>query len=122
MTDVTTVVDGYIAMWNETRGDARREIIAATWADDATYLDPLMSGAGAAGLDAMVSGAQEQFPGCRFELTAGPDHHHDRVRFSWRMLGPNGGDAVAHGVDFGTLADDGRLHSVTGFLEPAVSK
>jgi hypothetical protein len=122
MADVTTVVDGYIAMWNEAGADARREIIAATWADDATYLDPLMSGAGPEGIDAMVAGAQAQFPGCRFELTAGPDHHHDRVRFAWRMVGPNGGGAVAHGVDFATLAEDGRLRSVTGFLEPAASE
>ena len=121
MADVTTVVDGYIAMWNETSAAARRAIIATTWADDATYLDPLMSGAGAEGIDAMVSGAQEQFPGCRFELTEGPDHHHDRVRFAWRMLGADGGAPVAHGVDFATLADDGRLRSVTGFLEPGAA-
>jgi SnoaL-like protein len=119
MADVRTVVDGYIAMWNETGDDERRAIIATTWADDATYLDPLMSGAGAEGINAMVAGAQEQFPGCRFELTEGPDHHHDRVRFSWRMLGANGDAPVARGVDFATLAGDGRLRSVTGFLEPA---
>ena len=29
------------------------------------------------------------------------------------------GEPVAGGVDFGTLADDGRLRAVTGFLEPA---
>jgi hypothetical protein len=115
--EVTTVVDGYIAMWNETSPDARRAIIAETWSEDGTYLDPLMSGEGAPGIDAMVAGAQEQFPGHRFELTAGPDHHHDRVRFAWRMVGANGGAAVAHGVDFATLADDGRLRTVTGFLE-----
>jgi SnoaL-like domain len=120
--EVTTVVDGYIAMWNETSAEARRAIIAETWTEDATYLDPLMSGEGAAGIDAMVSGVQEQFPGHRFELTAGPDHHHDRVRFAWRLVDANGGPAVAHGVDFATLADDGRLRSVTGFLEPAASE
>ena len=120
--EVTTVVDGYIAMWNETSGEARRAIIAETWTEDATYVDPLMSGEGAAGIDAMVSGVQEQFAGHRFELTAGPDHHHDRVRFAWRLVGANGGPAVAHGVDFATLADDGRLRSVTGFLEPAASE
>jgi hypothetical protein len=120
--EVTTVVDGYIAMWNETSAEARRAIIAETWAEDATYLDPLMAGEGAAGIDAMVSGVQEQFPGHRFELTAGPDHHHDRVRFAWQLVGANGGPAVAHGVDFATLAGDGRLRSVTGFLEPAASE
>ena len=121
MNDITATVNNYIAVWNETVPEERRARIADTFADGATYLDPLQSGDGREGIDAMVAGAQEQFPGCRFELTAGPDHHHDRVRFSWRMVGPNGGGAVAHGVDFATLAADGRLHSVTGFLEPAAS-
>jgi hypothetical protein len=67
----------------------------------------------------MVAGAQAQFPGARFELVAGPDHHHDRVRFAWRMVGANGAGEMARGVDFATLAEDGRLRSVTGFLEPA---
>ena len=121
-TQVTAVVDGYIAMWNETSPEARRAIIAETWSEDGTYLDPLMSGEGAAGIDAMVAGVQEQFPGHRFELTSGPDHHHHRVRFAWRLVGANGGAAVARGVDFATLADDGRLRSVTGFLEPAAGE
>jgi hypothetical protein len=121
MADVTTVVDAYIAMWNETSPEARRAIVAQAWSEDGTYLDPLMSGEGRAGIDAMVAGAQAQFPGARFELVSGPDHHHDRVRFAWRMVGGDGAGEVARGVDFATLADDGRLRSVTGFLEPAAA-
>src|SRR4051812_9837074 len=118
MADITTVVDQYIAMWNETAAEARRAIVARAFGDDGTSLDPLMAGAGPAGIDAMVAGAQAQFPGVRFELTAGPDEHHDRVRFAWRMVGGDGAE-LARGVDFATLAEDGRLRSVTGFLEPA---
>jgi hypothetical protein len=121
MADVTTVVDAYIAMWNETDAGARRAIVARAFGDDGAYLDPLMAGEGPDGIDAMVAGAQAQFPGARFELVSGPDHHHDRVRFAWRMVGPNGGGELARGVDFATLADDGRLRSVTGFLEPAAA-
>jgi hypothetical protein len=121
MADVTTVVDAYIAMWNETDADARRAIVARAFGDDGTYLDPLMSGEGPDGIDAMVAGAQAQFPSVRFELVSGPDHHHDRVRFAWRMVGANGAGELARGVDFATLAGDGRLRSVTGFLEPAAA-
>jgi hypothetical protein len=121
MADITTVVDAYIAMWNERDPDARRAIVSEAWSADATYLDPLMSGEGPDGIDAMVAGAQAQFPGQRFELTAGPDQHHDRVRFAWRMVGEDGGAEVARGVDFATLDADGRLRSVTGFLEPAAA-
>jgi hypothetical protein len=121
MADVTTVVDAYIAMWNETSPEARRAMVARAFGEDGTYLDPLMAGEGPDGIDAMVAGAQAQFPGARFELTGGPDHHHDRVRFAWRMIGGDGAGEIARGVDFATLADDGRLRSVTGFLEPAAA-
>jgi hypothetical protein len=117
MDDITSVVHNYIAVWNETTPEERRAIIAETFADDASYLDPLQSGSGRDGIDAMVAAAQTQFPGHRFELTAGPDAHHDRVRFAWRLVGAADGTPVAAGVDFATVADDGRLRDVTGFLE-----
>jgi hypothetical protein len=121
MANVTTVVEQYIAMWNETDADARRAIVAQAFGDDGTYLDPLMSGEGQDGIDAMVAGAQAQYPGVRFELVSGPDHHHDRVRFAWKMVGADGAGELARGVDFATLTHDGRLASVTGFLEPAAA-
>jgi SnoaL-like domain len=118
MTDISTTVQNYIAAWNEADPTRRREFVRLTFADDATYLDPLMSGEGHDGIDAMIAGAQQQFPGHRFELAMGPDAHNDRVRFAWSMVGAEGGAPVAGGVDFATVADDGRLQAVTGFLEP----
>ncbi len=119
MPDINAVVAGYIATFNETDPERRRALVTETFATDASYLDPIMSGDGHDGIDAMIAGAQQQFPGHRFVLTTGPDIHHDRVRFAWDLVGTNGGDRVAAGVDFATLADDGRLRAVTGFLEPA---
>jgi hypothetical protein len=115
MTDITTVIDNYIAAWNEADPDRRRAIVGETFADDASYLDPLMSGDGHDGIDAMIGAAQQQFPGHRFELSMGPDAHNDRVRFAWSLVGD--GAPVAAGVDFATVGEDGRLRSVTGFLE-----
>ena len=57
-------------------------------------------------------------PGHRFTLIAGPEAHHDRVRFTW-SLAADGAAPVAIGVDFARLAGDGRMRSITGFLEPA---
>jgi len=119
MSAVSTVVETYIAMWNEGDAERRRALVAQTFADDATYLDPHFSGDGPAGIDAMVAGVQEQFPGHRFELATEPDVHHDRVRFTWNLVSEESGAAVYVGTDFGTLAGDGRLRDVTGFLEPA---
>src|SRR5690242_20375100 len=119
MSDMTEIVAGYIAMWNETDAQQRRALVAQTITEDATYLDPLMAGAGIDGIADMIGGAQQQFPGHRFSLIAGPDAHHDRVRFSWSLAASDGGDPVAIGVDFATVADDGRMRAITGFLEPA---
>jgi hypothetical protein len=117
MPEVERIVHNYIAGWNETDPRRRRAIIDATFTDDAAYVDPLMEGDGPNGIDTMIAIAQEQFPAHRFVLATGPDHHHDRVRFTWHLIGPNGEGPVARGVDFATLAEDGRLRSVTGFLE-----
>lgn len=115
MTDVTRVVDGYIATWNETNAGQRRALIAETWTEDGSYIDPIMSGEGHDGIDAMIAGVQAQFPDYRFRRTSEVDAHHDRVRFSWE-LGPDDGPAFAGGLDVGVLVD-GRLQSITGFLD-----
>jgi ketosteroid isomerase-like protein len=116
-TEIRTVVDDYIAVWNEPDGERRRALIARTFTEDAAYLDPMMSGAGHDGIDAMVAAAQQQFPGHRFVLAGEPDAHHDRARFTWNLVADGGGAPAAIGLDFATLAEDGRLRSVTGFLE-----
>lgn len=118
MADTDTLVNNYIAMWNETDPGRRRELVAETVTDDADYVDPVMEGAGIDGISTMIAGAQSQFPGHRFVLVAGPEAHHDRVRFTW-SLAADGGAPVAIGVDFVDLADDGRMRSITGFLESA---
>jgi SnoaL-like domain len=118
VSDPTSTVRTYIAMWNETDPQRRRELVAETVTDDASYLDPIMAGAGVDEISDMIAAAQAQFPGHRFALISGPDVHHDRVRFTW-SLGPAAGDPVAIGVDFATVADDGRMRDITGFLEPA---
>jgi hypothetical protein len=117
MKNIIALIDRYIAMWNETDAKSRRDLIARTWNENASYLDPLMRGEGHAGIDAMVHGVQERFPGHRFRRTSEVDAHHDRARFSWE-LAADGGGVLVSGVDFATLAGD-RLQAITGFLDQA---
>ena len=114
--DNNQLIAGYIAAWNEPDPVRRRSLIAGVWTEDATYADPMMEGHGHAEIDAMIGGVQERFPDLRFRLLGAIDAHHECLRFSWE-LGPESGAAVAKGTDFAELAGDGRLRSVTGFLD-----
>jgi len=117
MSDAAGTVERYLAIWNETDPAQRRAMIAQTWSDDASYLDPMMAGDGPDGIDAMIAGVQQQATGLQFRQVGTVDSHNDRVRFSWELVGPNGGEPVYAGTDFATLAADGRLQTVTGFLD-----
>jgi hypothetical protein len=115
MTDVHTIASRYIDLWNERTPSRRREILKQHWADDAKYVDPLMSADGHDGVDALIAGVQRRFPDFRFRLIGEPNGFGDHVRFSWG-LGPEGAESPIKGTDF-AVARDGRIRSVTGFLD-----
>ncbi|MGC2812571.1 MAG: nuclear transport factor 2 family protein [Bradyrhizobium sp.] len=115
MTDVNTVANRYIDLWNERTPSRRRELLAANWTHDAKYVDPLMSGDGHDGVDALITGVQQRFPDFRFHLLSQPSGYGEHVRFSWG-LGPDGGDSPIKGTDF-AVVEDGRIRRVTGFLD-----
>jgi hypothetical protein len=115
MTSPATLVDRYIAAWNETDASARRALVAETFAADGRYVDPVMSGDDAESIAAMIGAAQSQFPGFRFRLIGPVDAYADKVRFSWGA-GPDGAEAVVEGTDFAVIAGE-RLQTVTGFLD-----
>lgn len=116
MIDPRNIAERYIALWNEPDAGIRRELFAQDWTEDATYVDPLMAGTGTAEIDGLVTGVKARFPDFRFQLTGKPDGHGDHVRFRW-TLGPGDYvDAPIEGTDI-VLLRDGRIHSVTGFLD-----
>jgi len=116
MNTLTDLIDRYIATWNETDRLRRRDLIAATWTETATYLDPMLQGDGRDGIDAMIAAVQERYPGHRFKRTGDVESHHDRVRFTWD-LAPEDGAPVVSGTDFGIVAADSRLAAITGFFD-----
>lgn len=110
------LADRYIAIWNETDQAARRRLIAETWTEGARYLDPLMQGQGHDGIDAMIRAVQERFPGHRFRRTGPVDAHNNCLRFTWQLAEEEAAPLVA-GLDVGSIAPDGRLDTITGFLD-----
>lgn len=110
------LVEHYFAAWNETDPARRAELIALAWADDASYVDPLQTGHGHAGIDAMIRAVHERFPQFMFRRTAKVDGFADRLRFGWELSAPDG-TPVARGSDFAVVDAGGRLAEVTGFLD-----
>ena len=113
--DAKTIASRYIDLWNERAPARRREILSQNWAKDARYVDPLMSGDGHDGVEALIAGVQQRFPDFRFALIGAPNGYGDQLRFSWG-LGPEGADSPIKGTDFAVLKN-GLIRSVTGFLD-----
>ncbi|WP_020138591.1 nuclear transport factor 2 family protein [Streptomyces sp. 351MFTsu5.1] len=107
----------YFEAWNAREPEARTKAVAAAWAADGTYTDPLADVVGHDGIAAVIAAAHEQFPGFAFRPTGAVEGHHDTARFSWELVNETDGSAPVAGSDVITLADDGRIGTVLGFLD-----
>ncbi|NGO73545.1 nuclear transport factor 2 family protein [Streptomyces boncukensis] len=110
-------VERYFAAWNAPDADTRAKAVAAAWTEDGSYTDPLADVRGHEQLVAAITAAREQFPGHEFRQTGGVDGNHDIARFTWDLVNSADGTSPAAGSDVVTLAADGRIASVKGFLD-----
>ena len=117
MTDLTAIVDKYLAAWNETDAADRRKKIDDLWAADGTYTDPLAAVSGRDGFDQLIGAAQQQFAGLRFVRGATYDEHHNIVRFTWDLVPGAGAEPVVIGFDVAVTDDSGQIRAVLGFLD-----
>ncbi len=115
--DVADIVNAYGAAWLEADADARRALLDIAWSANGTYQDPTADVAGRGALVAHIAGFHQSMPGAQILITSAVDHHHSKIRFTWKMLGADGAVAM-EGVDFGELADDGRIAKIVGFFGP----
>lgn len=119
MSNVNQAVVRYLAAWNETDAKRRRALVAEAWTEDGSYIDGARNGTGFDAINTMIGTAQEHFPGYRFRLASGIEAHHDFARFSWEVGGTAEAPLYIKGTDFVTLAKDGRLKAVVGFIDAA---
>ncbi|MCX4853015.1 nuclear transport factor 2 family protein [Streptomyces canus] len=110
-------VSRYFEAWNARESTARTKAVAAAWAVGGGYTDPLADVVGHEQIAGVIAAAHEQFPGFAFRLTGAVDGHHDTARFSWELVSEVDGSAPVAGSDVITLAGDGRIRSVLGFLD-----
>ena len=110
------IINRYLEAWNETDAVKRGALVAALWAADGSYTDPLADVRGPDAIAALMGAAQQQFAGLVFTLGGPVDANHNQARFTWH-LGPAGGEPVVIGFDVVVLSGDGRIASVHGFLD-----
>ena len=120
MSTYDNTAQAYIAAWNTIDAAERKDAVAALFAQEATYTDPLAAVSGPDAIAELIGGAQQQFAGWTFRLAGPVDGHHSQARFTW-ALGPDGqdndGEAPVVGFDVVTLDDAGLITSVLGFLD-----
>lgn len=112
-TTIETLFDHYIAIWNETDLDRRRALVDQVWAEDATYRDPVLSGEGRDGIDAMIAGFQAAYPEHAFARQGAATREGEAYRFEWVLKNPDGETQIV-GVDVAEVDAAGRLRSIVG--------
>ncbi|MFC0624278.1 nuclear transport factor 2 family protein [Kribbella deserti] len=113
---MNALADQYFAMWNERDVATRRKLIEELWTTDGTFVDPMFNVTGHAALSDLVDSAHQLFPGHSFRLAGEVDGHNNRLRWAWE-LAAEGQPPVAGGIDCVTVAADGRLSEVVGFID-----
>ena len=117
MSTLEEVILAYAAAWAETDEGKRRAFLEKCWAENGVYTDPTGEAVGREALVHHIGGFRQRFAGNRILLTSGVDEHHNRLRFTWAMLNPEG-HRVSQGMDFGEVGSDGRLIRITGYFGP----
>ncbi|MFG2123830.1 nuclear transport factor 2 family protein [Streptomyces sp. NPDC048710] len=117
MSVYVAAVTRYFEAWNAVGVDAVAKAVAVAWSEDGTYTDPLADVRGHEEIAAVIRAAQEQFPGFEFRLVGEVDGNHHIARFGWELVSTADGLAPVAGSDVVTLAEDGRITSVLGFLD-----
>lgn len=116
MTNVNETVVRYIAAWNERDPKRRRELVAATWAEDGSYIDAHRHGKVHGAIDAMLATTQAQFAGYRLNLISGIETHNNFVR--WRPITPS----RARGSDCGHCRNSRRRAQYAAVLVPRTQR
>lgn len=112
------IADRYTAFWNASTDEDQQRLAALTFVDAVEYHAPIGVLTGA---QAMIGFRQEftnHVPTARLVAREVPERHHDRMRFRWEIV-VGDEESFATGTDVLELDGDGRISSVTSFLDRA---
>lgn len=107
-----TLLDRYVAVWNEPDPAARRRAVTELWADDGVEYTESAEHRGHEAIQARITAAYDQFVATgEFAFVAVGEvvSHHDAVTFTTHMVPAKGGFPVWSGTVFVLLDQDGRI-------------
>ena len=132
-----TLVDRYVAVWNEPDAGLRRQAIHELWTEDGAHIlqPPQQIRTAATGLgftsttlearghdelEVRVTRAYQEFvaPGTFiFRPRDNADRLRNVVKFNWEMVPTSGGEAAGAGLEILILGEDGRIKTDYQFIE-----
>lgn len=107
----------YVAAWTVEDEAQCQLLLERCWAEDGLYITPTSQASGRAALAQHITEFHQRFAGHRIRITSGVDAHHDRLRYTWAMVGPDDA-SMLQGTDIGEVGTDGRLSRITEFFGP----
>jgi hypothetical protein len=110
------LVDEYGACLIEPDEDVRRDLLALVWTEDCEVIVPEGRFRGREAVNGHITQIRERFGNATPMTTGEYQSHHDFLRFNWQIIDA-AGDVIAHGVNFGERAADGRLRRVVVFRD-----
>lgn len=111
----------YCQAWSEPDRALRQQLLDRVWTEDGTYTDPNAHVVGRKALVEHIGRFFEQFPGARIVPSSVVDAHHEKLRFTWRLV-LGDGKVFVEGIDFGELSSDGKLRCIVGFFGPLAAR
>ncbi|MFI5488761.1 nuclear transport factor 2 family protein [Micromonospora echinaurantiaca] len=110
-------VERYLRFWNAGTPEEQQRLAATTFTDDIEYHAPVGVLAGRQALIDFRDRFAQHMGTVAFRSREEPQIHHDRARLRWEI--EVGAEPFAAGTDVLAFDPDGRISSVSAFLDRA---
>lgn len=136
MNGTSSLIDRYVAVWNEPDAGRRRTAVAELWTTDAVQVleppedvrktaaglgvTPVFEARGLAALEVRVTRSYEEFvaPGQYIFRALGPGARlQDVVKFRWQMVSTADGEVAGTGLEVVVLDAEGKIRTDYQFIE-----
>jgi hypothetical protein len=111
MDNLPSLIDAYVAVWNEPDTETRRRRIAAVWAPDGTTCYRLLDAHGYEQIESRVAGSWDRWlgDGKFFFRAVNAVCHHRAVKLNFAMLAADSGKVEANGLAYLLIDQDNRI-------------